>query len=135
MQMLLYTHPLTDARSARGALAVNSFWVSGTGAWAARPGEPGQSTRPGIIVPHGLRDAAVRDDWSSWAQAWQAIDADECRALLDSMARGEPARLTLCGERSAWTWTSGQAGLRQRLQGFLPRIFGQKPLSDVLKQL
>ena len=32
MQMLLYTHPLTDARAARGLPAVNSFWVSGTGA-------------------------------------------------------------------------------------------------------
>ena len=31
MQMLLYTHPLTDARAARGLPAVNSFWVSGTG--------------------------------------------------------------------------------------------------------
>ena len=32
MQMLLYTHPLSDARAARGLPAVNSFWVSGTGA-------------------------------------------------------------------------------------------------------
>jgi hypothetical protein len=135
MQMLLYTHPLTDARSARGALAVNSFWVSGTGAWAVRPGEAGQPRRQEIVVPHGLRDAAIRDDWSAWAQAWQAIDADECQALLDSMARGEPARLTLCGERSAWTWTSGQPGLRQRLQGLLPRFFGRKPFTELLKQL
>ena len=135
MQMLLYTHPLTDARSARGALAVNSFWVSGTGAWAVRPVEVGQPRRQEIVVPHGLRDAAMREDWAAWAQAWQAIDTHECQALLDSMTRGEPAWLTLCGERSAWTWTSGQAGLRQRLQGFLPRVFGQKPLSDVLKQL
>ncbi len=29
--MLLYTHPINAAREARGELAVNSFWLSGTG--------------------------------------------------------------------------------------------------------
>lgn len=135
MQMLLYTHPLTDARAERGAQPVNSFWVSGTGTWVVSPHELGMTPEREIIVPQGLHDAVVREDWAAWAQAWQAIDAQECRALMDRLATGEPARLTLCGERSAWTWTSTQPGLRQRLQGFFPRIFGEKPLTDALKQL
>ncbi|MBK6999766.1 MAG: hypothetical protein IPH35_07310 [Rhodoferax sp.] len=36
MQMLLYTHPVNDAREARGVPSVNAFWVSGTGT-LARP--------------------------------------------------------------------------------------------------
>jgi hypothetical protein len=31
MQMLLYTHAVNDARSARGQAPVNGFWMSGTG--------------------------------------------------------------------------------------------------------
>ena len=31
VQMLLYSHPLNDAREAQGALPVNSFWLSGCG--------------------------------------------------------------------------------------------------------
>ena len=34
--MLLYTHPVNDAREARGALPVNSFWLSGCGVRAGR---------------------------------------------------------------------------------------------------
>ena len=31
MQMLLYTHAVNDARSARGQAPINGFWISGTG--------------------------------------------------------------------------------------------------------
>ena len=99
MQMLLYTHALTDARSERGLLAVNSFWVSGTGALPLQmvSALPRQTTA--IDVPVTLRDAAVREDWAAWALAWQAIDANECAALLAALAHAGTARLTLCGER------------------------------------
>ena len=42
-QMLLYTHPINAAREQRGELAVNSFWLSGTG--------PTQSVLPGDAEP------------------------------------------------------------------------------------
>ncbi|NBQ87012.1 MAG: phosphoglycerate mutase [Betaproteobacteria bacterium] len=35
MQMLLYQHPLHDARKAQGLAPVNSFWLDGTGTWPA----------------------------------------------------------------------------------------------------
>ena len=110
MQMLLYTHPLTGARAARGLPAVNSFWVSGTGVLppdfcrmaegstsnvasnvastaATTTTSATASTSPAITVPNTLRDAAVLGDWTAWAQAWQQIDSTECAALLQTIDR------------------------------------------------
>ena len=99
MQMLLYTHPITDARNERGELAVNSFWVSGTGAMTTSMLSTGPS--PAITQVNTLRDAAMNGDWAAWAQAWQQIDANECAALLDATAHKKKVTLTMCGERTA----------------------------------
>ena len=146
MQMLLYTHPLTDARAARGLAAVNSFWVSGTGAlppgYAHRINSTA-STSQTVTVPNTLRDAAIQGDWPAWAQAWQQIDSNECAALLQAIdmkadmktGPASNATLTLCGERSAQTYQAGQNGLTNR---FLQRIKGYfvlQPVSSVLSQL
>jgi hypothetical protein len=96
MQMLLYTHPINDARSARGVLPVNSFWLSGTGALASKV-----TAKPAPLVVNTLRTAALNEDWSTWAQAWQMLDATECAALLASLKQGAHVQLTLCGERNA----------------------------------
>ncbi|MGC3987058.1 MAG: hypothetical protein QM777_21250 [Pseudorhodoferax sp.] len=37
MQMLLYTHPVNDAREARRQVTVNALWISGCGSWPATP--------------------------------------------------------------------------------------------------
>ena len=110
MQMLLYTHPLTDARAALGLPAVNSFWVSGTGALppgfvllaggtasdapsaaaittTSTSASTGRTISPTVTVPNTLRDAAVLGDWAAWTQAWQAIDSTECAALLRAIER------------------------------------------------
>ena len=118
MQMLLYTHPVNDERSRGGQLPVNSFWVSGTGALPA-------STRPappaGLEITHYLRDAALLEDWRAWAAAWQQLDAGECARLLGALEQGRPVSLTLCGERSARTWSSAGDGWRRRLAGLWNR--------------
>ena len=105
MQMLLYTHALTEARNERNLLAVNSFWVSGTGALPSKivSASPPQTTATPaqVTMPVTLRDAAVREDWAAWAGAWQAIDANACAALLAALATDGAAALTLCGERNA----------------------------------
>ena len=149
MQMLLYTHPLTDARAARGLPAVNSFWVSGTG--ALPPGYAHRinimaSTSQAITVPNALRDAAIQGDWPAWAQAWQQIDSNECAALLQAIdtkagmktgSKGS-ATLTLCGERSAQTyeaWPKGQNRLKTRIFRQIKGYFGPQPPSSVLKKL
>ena len=159
MQMLLYTHPLTDARAARGLAAVNSFWVSGTGALptgSAHPAEAGALASPAraefgkpaqhampITVPNTLRDAAILGNGPAWAQAWQQIDSNECAALLQAIdmkadMKAGPASnstLTLCGERSAQTYQAGQNGLTNRFLRQIRGYFSPQPSSTVLSQL
>ena len=98
MQMLLYTHALTDARNERGELAVNSFWVSGTGAMT-----PAMLARPAskeITQINTLRDAVMSGDWTAWREAWRKLDANEFVAMLENLSRKKSVTLTLCGERA-----------------------------------
>ena len=128
MQMLLYTHPVNDARSARGAPTVNSFWVSGSG---TLPTHAMRKADPELLVVDTLRDAALRGDWTLWAQAWVQADQTECRSLLESLRSGNAAQLTLCGERTALTFGNGQVGLMQWLQ----RLFAPITLHTLQDQL
>lgn len=129
MQMLLYTHPVNDARAARGVLPVNSFWLSGTGSLpaSARPA----AVEAGPLVLTTLRDAALREDWAAWATAWQAIDASQCLALLAALDQGENSQLTLCGERNAQTFVAKSQPILQRFMN----LFNMQPPSSVLEQL
>ena len=129
MQMLLYNHPVNDARTARGVPAVNAFWVSGTG---ELPELPVAATLPAApIVATGLRDAALREDWPAWVQAWQALDGTECASLLAALARGESGQLTLCGERNAQRFGSRHKPLLAKFVSF----FDTQHPSTVLEQL
>lgn len=100
-QMLLYVHPLNDERAARGARTMNSFWLSGTG-----PAAPSDAVAPrDVVVDDRLRAPALAEDWSAWADAWQALDAGPLRELAEARpAPGAMPRLSLCGERRARTW-------------------------------
>ncbi|TNF59231.1 MAG: phosphoglycerate mutase, partial [Burkholderiales bacterium] len=69
-QMLFYTHPANEAREADRLLPVNGFWVHGAGAC-----EAAAALRPAPQLDDGLRQAALRDDWTAWQAAWQALDA------------------------------------------------------------
>jgi hypothetical protein len=129
MQMLLYTHPVNDARAARGALPVNAFWLHGTGVSPALLNTALNKPMPTVIGT--LRDAARREDWSEWATAWQTLDAQHGKALLDAHRQGLAVELTLCGERSAQTWCSEPQGLLQKLKG----IFAFYPLQNMLYKL
>ncbi len=148
MQMLLYTHPLTDARAALGLAAVNSFWVSGTGALPAGffySPEGAAATAQAITVPNTLRDAAMQGDWPAWVQGWQQIDSNECAALLQVIdlktASQSTATLTLCGQRSAQTWQRGQSGqisqigLKNWLIQALRGKIGTLPTSHIISLL
>lgn len=135
MQMLLYTHEVNEARVRGGQMPVNSFWVSGTGALPKTPpGAPAAplAPPPGLQITHYLRDAALREDWSAWAAAWQELDARDGSRLVQALARGDAVTLTLCGERNAQTWTGASSGgLLARLAGWLraPRV------ADILQAL
>ena len=110
-QMLLHEHPLNLAREVQGLLPVNSFWLSGCGvAQGVAAPEPSVDDR--------FRAPALAGDWAAWAQAWQALDEGPLAALQAAAQRGEPIRLTLCGERSAATFEPAAQGLLPRLRGF-----------------
>jgi hypothetical protein len=126
MQMLLYTHPVNDDREARGLPTVNSFWISGTGTAAAL--DQAQAA-PTIVT--GLVDAALNENWPAWANAWQAIDTNECQAWLAAQQRGEVVHLTLCGERHAQTWVNQAKTVRQRISCILSPLRIQSLLSQL----
>ena len=112
MQMLLYTHPVNDARAARRLLPINSFWISGTG---DLPDGFTLTDNRGATVLDALREATLRNDGAAWAQAWQALDASAVKTLLEQARRSEPVELTLCGEIAAQTFTLQPQGLWTRL--------------------
>ena len=107
MQMLLYQHPVNDARTARGQLPVNSFWLHGAGS----PTDTAQAA-PEVRPLWQLQASVQAGDASAWQQAWQALDRD----LLAPLAtRDTPITLTLCSETAAHTWRSAPLTWPQRL--------------------
>ncbi len=93
VQMLLHTHPVNDAREARG------------------PG-PGQlvlaqrlrhaqadATRSAPLVDDRLRAPRWREDWAAWADAWHALDAGPIAALLRRSRRAPRSRCAASGAR------------------------------------
>jgi hypothetical protein len=121
MQMLLYTHPVNDARSERRQWTVNAFWISGAGALppthanAAPAATPCATPATPPLMPTTLRAPALQGDAVSWAAAWAQIDASDCAALRAELERGQPVNLTLCSERNALTFAPRPRSLWQRL--------------------
>jgi hypothetical protein len=149
MQMLLYTHPVNEARTEQRAYPVNSFWVSCSGALTSEPGEPfdpsassgqaklsarGKSLTPNLVTPFDLMHAALQQDWLTWGQAWAQLDATVCADLLRELDQDGPperATLTLCGERSAQTYTAAKRSLGYKIMS----LFGPKPTAIMRNQL
>ncbi len=129
-QMLFYSHPVHDARAARGQTPINGFWVHSAGALDA---DTPLHAPP--AMPDGLRQAALRGDWPAWQTAWQALDSGDIATLLAAARRGEPVTLTLCGERHARTWTTQPVSAFARLGRSIQQLFGSAPIADTLKDL
>lgn len=128
MQMLLYTHPVNDERTRGGLPPVNSFWVSGTG---ALPQEGHDGVPAGLQITHYLRDAALREDWHAWSLAWQQLDTKECARLAGTLDEGRPVSITLCGDRSARTWSADGSGLWRRMTS----VWKRRPAAQLLEPL
>ena len=126
VQMRLHDAPVNTEREARGALAVNSFWLSGCG--VAQPASPGAAP----VVDDRLRTAALAQDWVAWAEAWRALDAGPAADLLQRSTRGEPVALTLCGERFAQRF---EPAARGGLWGRLTRGLRAPDLAATLEAL
>jgi hypothetical protein len=124
--MLLYTHPLNDARVRHLHLPVNSIWISGSSALPKSLAAPHE-----VSVTRSLAQAVFADDWDAYALAWTQLDGGAVARLLARQQAGESVRLTLCGERSAQTWQTSRAGLFARISSLL----APKPIWDGLQQL
>ena len=105
VQMLLYHHPVNEAREEAGAPTVNSFWLDGCG--VRRPERP----TPDLRLHDELRAPALAEDWAAWADAWRALDAGPLAAAL----RGSEPTVTLCGERRSRRFESIARPLWTRL--------------------
>jgi hypothetical protein len=116
MQMLLYTHPVNEARAARRAQTVNSFWLHGTG---ALPTATVPAPRVDLVEVQELRRPALAGDTQAWTEAWQQVDQRHCAALSRAMQLGGPVQLTLCGPRHAQTFGPQCVGLTRRVGNWL----------------
>jgi hypothetical protein len=109
MQMLLYTHPVNEGR----ALAINSFWVHGTGELPTSPAH----TAPTWV--NTLRHSALQQDFIGWLDAWQRVDADVFAPLLARVAAGESVRVVLCGEHAFHVYDPAPSSWWQRLRAYV----------------
>lgn len=125
-QMLLYTHPVNAARESRGELAVNSFWLSGTG---PTPTSPTDAQEP--LLDERLRAPWLAGDWAAWAEAWRDLDAQRLGELQARTARGEAVSLTLCGERAARRYDSVRRGAWQRWTQGWRRVAAERVLEPL----
>jgi len=116
MQMLLYTHPVNDARAAKRVAPINSFWLSGTGRLPpgfAANAEPVQYLQ--ALCKYPQSDNAA--EWvAEWLAEWQRIDA--------TVLAARPATITLCSTTDAQTFERGAQSLWGQLKGrfFAPDI-------------
>ena len=124
MQMLLYTHPVNDAREMQGELAVNSVWLWGDGT----EGRPVANQAPA--------DLLLCDDALLQQQAACATDAmpyefsglmARCAALATNshVVMVQDALLSAAQYRDAWGW-------REQIQRMETDWF--QPLLQALKQ-
>lgn len=130
LQMLLHSHPVNDARAARGAPVINSLWLHGTGS-LPEPSRAAPADAAPLTMAGQLREPALAGDWQAWGQAWQELDATLCAEALGVLQRGGAPRLTLCGQRQARTWVAQPAGLTRRFKA----LFGAAPDLRPLEQL
>jgi hypothetical protein len=122
MQMLLYIHPVNDSRAHFKLPAVNSFWVSGTGTLAESvTQETVARARVAATVQDLLHLPALRDDAQAWTQAWTTLDFSTLARALEALDRGEPVRITLCGEHQAVTLAQKPLSLWTRLRKLLQK--------------
>lgn len=125
IQMLLYTHPVNDAREQARQWPVNALWIEGAGTL-----EHAIAAGAEVRVESRLTPPAAAGNLPAWQAAWQTIDADSIASAHQRLAAGADLRLTLCGVQRARTLRPG-TGLAFRLSSLL------RPLrpSELIAQL
>ena len=98
MQMLLYHHPVNEAREARGQPTVNSFWLHGAG-------RPSAASAPDTVhCLDTLSRPARQGDLQAWQAAWTTLDR-EVLAPLVTATTPLTLTLTLCSDTAAHSYT------------------------------
>jgi hypothetical protein len=126
MQMLLYNHPVNDAREGRRQPTVNSFWLHGAGVLPAQT----PANAPALLAD-GLRAAALQGHAQAWQAAWQELDTTVLAAALTQLQSHGALRLTLCSEQAAHTYEAKPQAWHQRLL----RPFRKTPAHAALQAL
>ncbi|MFC4276743.1 hypothetical protein [Achromobacter aloeverae] len=86
IQMVWHDHPVNQSRADRGLPPVNTLWLYGGAApWTP----PAAASAPPVQVVEDLLPAYAAEDWGTWLQALQQLDARVLKPLSD--ARGMPA--------------------------------------------
>jgi hypothetical protein len=133
MQMLLYNHPVNDARDARRQHTVNAFWLHGAGTLPAT--QPAAAPPPpmneAVTVSDALRASALHGDLQTWRQAWQQLDVSAVADLLQHVKTTGQGTLSLCSEHTAHTYMAGPAAWHQRIS----RLFNKPSPATALQAL
>jgi hypothetical protein len=111
MQMLLYNHPVNDAREARRQFTVNAFWLHGAGTLPLSSPSKAQD----VVVAPSLRSSALHGKAQDWQQAWAQLDASAVADLLEHVKATGQGTLSLCSEHTAHTYTPAPAAWHHRL--------------------
>jgi hypothetical protein len=128
MQMLLYNHPVNDARDGRRQYTVNAFWLHGAG---MLPVTGPVSAPPSVTVSTTLRSAALHGQSLAWQQAWQQLDVSAVADLLQHVKTTGQGTLSLCSEHTAHTYTAGPEAWHQRIT----RLFNKPSPAAALQAL
>ena len=123
-QMLLYTHPVNEAREAARQWPVNAVWIDGAGELAQPVAPTGE-----IVVDYRLAECPPGDT-AARAAAWRALDAERFAALAQALRAGRDARLTLAGPSHALTLAPAR-GWRTRISNVFSPLSARK-LPDML---
>lgn len=127
MQMLLYNHPVNDARETRRQHTVNAFWLHGAGVLTTKA----QAASPNVFMPDSLRASALQGDGAAWRQAWQRLDNTAVADALQHLQSGGQLKLSLCSEHSAQTYWSAPNTWHQRIN----RLFNKPSPAAALQAL
>lgn len=111
MQMLFYTHALNAQRD----IAVNSFWLSGTGELPAHGSAD-------VTLHTGLRDSFLANDALAWAGQWVKLAED---TMLPALQQGHA--LVLCGPQHCLQWLAEKNNwwLALKHRCFTPSLTGR----------
>jgi hypothetical protein len=135
MQMLLYNHPVNDARDARRQYTVNAFWLHGAGSLPQdMPDDTPVVTDP-VTLPMTLRSGALHGHLQAWRQAWQQLDATAVADLLQHIKATGQGTLSLCSEHTAHTYSVAQTAWHQLMARRLKNIFHPPSTAAALQAL